>query len=109
MESLAFYFAVTAPWLIEAFWLWQWVPVHAHRLRKQRELEVGFGPGYFDMTQPQSELHWLVAFGLYHLPLMFVGLAVPTRLRMRCPWLLIGLAMVGTPVLYSSAAAWLST
>jgi hypothetical protein len=103
------YFAAVLPWLIEVFWLWRWVPIHARRLRKNRELDALFGPGYFDMTQPQSEMHWLLAFGLYHLPLMFVGSAVPTRLRRRFPWLVFGLAMLGTPVLYSGMSLWLAT
>jgi len=101
------YFVV--PWLIEAFWLWRWVPMHARRLRKQRELDAVFGTGYFDMTQPQSEMYWLLAFGLYHLPLMLVGAVVPNRLRVRFPWLVFGLAMLGTPLLYSGAALWVAT
>jgi hypothetical protein len=106
--SPAIYIVAAVPWLIEALWLWQWAPIHARRLRKHRELDAVFGPGYFDMTQPQSELYWLLAFGLYHLPLMLVGAAVPYRLRVRFPWLVFGLAMVGTPVLYSGAALWLA-
>ena len=106
--SPTIYFLAAGPWLVESLWLWLWVPTRARRLRKQRDLDAVFGPGYFDMSQPQSELYWLMAFVLYHLPLMLVGLAVPNRLRVRYPWLVSGVAMLATPVLYSAVIFWLA-
>ena len=107
MTSLALNLLVAIPWLIEAFWLWRWVPIHVRRLRKQRELEATWGPGFFDMSQPQSEMYWQFAFALYHLPLMLVVVAISTRLRTRFPWLVIGMAMLGTPILYTGTILWL--
>ena len=102
-----YYFIVALPWLIEAMWLLFWLPMHARRVRKQRELEAVFGPGYFDMTRPQSELYWLMAFVLYHLPLMLVWLPVPNRIRVRYLWIQTGLTMLVTPALYSATICWL--
>lgn len=108
MGPSAIYLLAALPWVVEVLWLWLWVPIHARRLRKQRELEADFGPGYFDMTQPQSEMYWLLVFGLYHLPLALVGLAIPTRVRVRRPWLTVGVAMLGTPAVYSGVILWLA-
>lgn len=102
------YVVAVLPWVVEGLWLWLWVPTYARRLRKQRELEAMFGPGFFDMTQRLSEVWWLLVFGLYHQPLMLVGLSIPTSLRTRWPGLPLGLVMLGTPVLYSALVLWLA-
>jgi signal transduction histidine kinase len=107
VESPVIYLAAV-PWLVELFWLWRWVPMHARRLLRDREFAVMFGPGFFDKSLQPAEMHWLLAFGLYHIPILPVALAIPSQIRLRFPWLVVVLEMVGTPVLYSGIILWLA-
>ena len=37
-------------------------------------MKAVFGPRFFNMFAPQSEVWWLMAFALYHLPLVLLDL-----------------------------------